>query len=168
MTDLMKPTPSPSTIQPETKPVSEQIYSDLIRQRKLARLIALQAMYEIDSVHHAPGNVVDERLAYESPGDHGAQFLRWLIAGVVKNREQIDALIAKHAPEFPIDQLAIIDRNLLRLGLFELGSKDADTPPKVVINEAVELAKAFGSDSTPRFVNGVLGAALHEVVRKVF
>ena len=168
MTELMKPTPSPSTVQSEAKSGNEQIYSDLIRQRKQARLMALQAMYEIDSVNHPPGNVVDERLAYESPGEQGAQFLRWLVAGVVKNRVQIDALISKHAPEFPIDQLAIIDRNLLRLGLFELGSKEADTPPKVVINEAVELAKSFGSDSTPRFVNGVLGAALHEVVRKVF
>ena len=77
-------------------------------------------------------------------------------------------MIARHAPEFPIDQLALIDRNILRLGLFELGSKSADVPPKVVINEAVELAKLFGGDGTPRFVNGVLGAALNEVFRKVF
>lgn len=168
MTELTKPIASPSAGKSDAKSGAENVYSDLIRQRKQARLMALQALYEIDSVSHAPGVVVDERLAYESPGEQGVQFLRWLIAGVVKNRTELDALISKHAPEFPIDQLAIIDRNLLRLGLFELGSKEADTPPKVVINEAVELAKAFGGDSTPRFVNGVLGAALNEVVRKVF
>lgn len=141
---------------------------DQIRQRKLARTMALQAMYEIDIVGHPPGIVVDERITFENPGEHGVRYLRWLVAGVVKNREALDALIAKHAPEFPIDQLALIDRNILRLGLFELGSKEADSPPKVVINEAVEMAKLFGSDGTSRFINGVLGAALNEVFRKVF
>ena len=146
----------------------ERPQGEQIRQRQLARTIALQAMYEIDSVGHTPGTVVDSRLTVENPGEHGIQYLRWLVAGVVANRVELDALITRHAPEFPIDQLALIDRNILRLGLFELGSKSADVPPKVVINEAVELAKLFGGDGTPRFVNGVLGAALNEVFRKVF
>lgn len=155
-------------VKSEAKSNAESPQSEQIRQRRMARTMALQALYEIDLVGHAPGIVVDERIAYENPGEHGVRYLRWLVAGVVKNRTALDELIAKHAPEFPIDQLALIDRNILRLGLFELGSKEADAPPKVVINEAVELAKLFGSDGTSRFVNGVLGAALNEVFRKVF
>lgn len=142
--------------------------TSVIRQRRSARMIALQALYEIDAVAHAPGVVVDAHLAYDNPGEEGATFLRWLVSGVVHHQQHLDHLIVKYAPEFPIDQLGLIDRNVLRLALFELGSKDADAPPKVVINEAVELSKEFGSDSTPRFVNGVLGAALDEVFRKAF
>ena len=96
------------------------------------------------------------------------RYLRWLVSGVVTNRTDLDRIIAKYAPEWPVDQLAIIDRNVLRLALFEIGCRDADTPPKVVINEAVELAKRFGSDNSPRFVNGVLGSALDEVQQKIF
>lgn len=80
---------------------------------------------------------------------------------------ELDTIIKKYAPDWPVDQLAIIDRNILRLALFEIGCHDSDTPPKVVINEAVELAKTFGGDSSPRFVNGVLGSALDEVFRKL-
>lgn len=157
-----------SQVQMKPQVAVQSTQNDVIRQRQIARNLALQAAYEIDCVGHAPGSVVDERIATEKPGEHTVSYLRWLIAGIVTNREQLDILISKYAPDFPIDQLAIVDRNLLRLGLFELGSKDADTPPKVVINEAVEMAKLFGSDGTARFVNGVLGAALNEVVRKVF
>lgn len=139
-----------------------------IQQRRTARRLALQALFEIDVAGHAPGLVVDERLQQEHPGEHGAAYLRWLVSGVVKNQEELDNLIAHYAPEWPVGQLAVIDRNILRLALFEIGSRDADTPPKVVINEAVELAKAFGSDSSPRFINGVLGSALEEVFRKRF
>ncbi len=141
---------------------------NLIHQRRRARRLAIQALFEIDSAGHAPGFVVDERLAYTNPGEQGAQHLRWLVSGVVRNRSRLDDLIAKYAPEWPVDQLAIIDRNILRLALFEIGSQESDTPPKVVINEAVELAKLFGSDSSPRFVNGVLGSALAEAGRKTF
>lgn len=140
----------------------------LIHQRRRARRLAIQALFEIDSAGHAPGFVVDERLAYTYPGEHGASYLRWLVSGVVRNQPKLDDLIAKYAPEWPVDQLAIIDRNILRLALFEIGSQESDTPPKVVINEAVELAKLFGSDSSPRFVNGVLGSALDEAGRKSF
>ena len=133
-----------------------------IVQRKQARRAALEALFEIDSVSHEPGVVIDERLASQELGSHGAALLRWLVSGVVRNRNELDSLIAKYAPEWPVDQLAIIDRNVLRLALFEIGAADTETPPKVVINEAVELAKLFGSDSSPRFINGVLGAALDE------
>ena len=90
-------------------------------------------------------------------------FLYWLIRGVLSYQADLDRLISRYAPEWPVNQLAIIDRNLLRLSIFELTSPEADAPPKVVINEAVELAKTFGSDSSPRFVNGVLGTALREI-----
>lgn len=150
-----------------------------IRDRQLARRLAVQALFEVDSAGHAPGNVVDARLANPEPDEEGndpnvtvneaaAHFLRFLVAGVISNREAIDRVIAHYAPEWPVDQLAVIDRNVLRLALFELGSHAVQTPPKVVINEAVELAKLFGSDNSPRFVNGVLGSALSEVQRKPF
>ncbi len=140
----------------------------IIQQRRQARRLAVQALFEVDSVGHKPGDVVDERLAHSYPGERGALYLRWLVSGVIRNIEALNGLIVKYAPEWPVDQLAIVDRNILRLALFEIGSKESDTPPKVVINEAVELAKTFGSDSSPRFVNGVLGSALDEVYKKLF
>ena len=143
-------------------------HQQLIQQRRLARKLAVQALFEIDSVGHLPGPVVDERLAYGFPGEQGAEYLRWLVSGVVQHREMLNTLITKYAPEWPVDQLAIIDRNILRLAFFEIGAHDSDTPPKVVINEAVELAKVFGSDSSPRFINGVLGSALDEIRKQEF
>lgn len=143
----------------------EQRRQQHIRQRREARVLALQALYEIDCVNHQPGRVVDGRLAESQIGAHGAQFFRWLVSGVVQYRTQLDQMIQQFAPEWPIEQLAIIDRNILRLALFEIGAKEADAPPKVVINEAVELAKTFGGDSAPRFINGVLGSALGEATR---
>lgn len=143
-------------------------YYELIRQRKLARRSALQALFEIDSVGHEPGRVVDARIADEDLGDHGATYLRWLVSGAVSHWDELNKLIEQYAPEWPVDQLAIVDRNILRSALFEIGAKDTDAPPKVVINEAVELAKSFGGDSSPRFINGVLGAALDETRGKQF
>jgi N utilization substance protein B len=151
----------------------------LIQQRQLARQLAVQALFEIDSVGHQPGDVVDARLANPLPDSLGsdrevvveeaaAGFLRWLVAGVVTNRAELDRIIATYAPEWPVDQLPIIDRNVMRLALFEIGCRESVTPAKVVINEAVELAKRFGGDTSPRFVNGVLGSALDEVQRKLF
>ncbi|NJN81489.1 MAG: transcription antitermination factor NusB [Caldilineaceae bacterium] len=140
----------------------------LINQRRQARRLATQALFEIDSVGHRPGDVIDERLAYSPLDAHGATFLRWLVSGVVRHMDTLNSLIIRFAPEWPVDQLAIIDRNILRLALFEMGSREVDTPSKVVINEAVELAKLFGSDSSPRFVNGVLGSALEHVYQETF
>lgn len=139
-----------------------------IKQRRLARRVAIQALFELDSTDHAAGVVVDERLAAEALDEQGALFLRWLVSGVLRTREPLDVIIAKNAPEWPVDQLAIIDRTIMRMAIFELGAQEADAPPKVVINEAVELAKTFGGDSSPRFINGVLGAALEDVQQKPF
>ncbi len=143
-------------------------HQQLIQERRLARKLAVQALFEIDSVGHLPGSVVDERLTYSYPGEQGALYVRWLVSGVVRHLEVLNAFIVKYAPEWPVDQLAIIDRNILRLAFFEIGAHDSDTPPKVVINEAVELAKVFGSDSSPRFINGVLGSALDEIRKQEF
>ena len=140
-------------------------HQSMIKQRRRARRVAVQALFEIDSVAHEPGHVVDERLATEDLSEVGAAFLRWLVSGVVTNLDDLNGLITHYAPEWPVNQLAIIDRNILRISLFEIGAKEIDTPPKVVINEAVELAKTFGSDSSPRFVNGVLGSALRDIYR---
>ncbi|RIK43522.1 MAG: transcription antitermination factor NusB [Chloroflexi bacterium] len=144
-----------------------------IRERRRARQLALQALFEMDITGHQAGAVIAERLADRGGAEfegfsQGESFLRWLVSGVVKHKTALDALIQKYAPEWPVEQLAVVDRNILRLALFELGCRDADTPPKVVINEAVELGKTFGSDSSPRFVNGVLGSALDEALRKPF
>lgn len=157
--------------QPQAQDLADPQPQLSLRQQQIllrheARMLALQALYEIDCVNHKPGFVVDERLRESQIGDHGAQFLRWLVSGVIRNQVAIDQLIAEYAPEWPVGQLAIIDRNILRLALFEIGAYHGDAPAKVVINEAVELAKAFGSDSTPRFINGVLGSALQTAVQK--
>lgn len=152
----------------ETDPAPRTATRQFIDDRRKARMLALQALYEIDSTGHAPDVVLYERLRVNPPGELGADFLIWLVAGAVSNRERLDALIRRFAPEWPVDQLAPIDRSILRLALYELGASDGTTPPKVTINEAVELAKTFGGDSSPRFVNGVLGAALDEARKQAF
>ncbi len=130
-----------------------------MKQRRIARAVALQALFEIDSVNHPADQVLANRLAEETLNEEGEAFARELVHGVLASRSELDTLITKFAPEWPVEQLAIIDRNVLRLALFELLNL-GDVPVKVAINEAVELAKTYGSDSAPRFVNGVLGAFL--------
>lgn len=132
-------------------------------ERRRARRTALQVLYEVDCTDHRPGVTLDYRQAEEKYAVETLAFLYWLVSGVIRYRADLDALIGRYAPDWPVGKLAIVDRNVLRLSIFELSSPDADAPPKVVINEAVELAKTFGSDSSPRFVNGVLGTALREI-----
>ncbi len=131
-----------------------------MKPRQRARMLALQALFEIDSVNHPPEEVIRRRLQSHPLPPPAAQLMQDLVRGVLEHREELDALIAQHAPEWPVEQLALIDRNILRMAIWELIAPDIDTPVRVVINEAVELAKLFGSDSTPRFVNGVLGAVV--------
>jgi len=180
---MIPATPDKESVTQEQVPAGDKTtgrsHQGQILDRQLARRLAVQALFEIDSVGHLPGDVVDARLANPDPNasgpdpdvavsDTASTFLRFLVAGVVTNRGALDDMIGRYAPEWPVNQLAIIDRNVLRLALFELGCGQLQTPPKVVINEAVELAKRFGSDNSPRFVNGVLGSALDEVQRKPF
>jgi N utilization substance protein B len=101
--------------------------------------------------------VIEQRLEETDLPGPGAEFARELVQGVSTNKEQIDAMIGRYAPEWPVDQISIIDRNVLRISIYEI-IMGQDTPTKVAINEAVELAKQFGSDSSGRFVNGVLGS----------
>ncbi|HIP86896.1 MAG TPA: transcription antitermination factor NusB [Anaerolineales bacterium] len=128
-----------------------------MKARRRARALALQALYEIDSVGHPPDVVLEERLAETPLPEAAAEFSRHLVSGVLRYRSVLDRFIQEHAPEWPVEQMACIDRNILRIALFEF-AVDGSTPVKVAINEAVELAKMFGSDSSSRFVNGVLGA----------
>jgi len=133
-----------------------------MKVRRQARIVALQTLFEVDSVHHPPEQVLRQRLEDSPLPQPGEDFARFLVSGVIEHQEQLDPLIQKYAPQWPLDQMALIDRNILRIALFELlVAKSA--PVKVVINEAVELAKLFGSDNSHRFINGVLGALLdHE------
>ncbi len=128
-----------------------------MKPRTRARSVALQALYEIDLVGHPPALVIEERLAETDLDPKLIEFARQIVLGIVPLIEKLDKFIAQHAPEWPLDQVAIIDRNILRIALWEIAVSN-QTPIKVAINEAVELGKVFGSDSTPRFVNGVLGS----------
>ncbi len=127
------------------------------RERRRARSLALQILYEVDSVGH-PQNQVIARHLEENPtlGAEAGEFVRMMVQGTLGAAAALDRLIAECAPEWPVDQLAVVDRNILRLALWEF-AVSGETPMKVAINEAVELAKRYGSDSAPRFVNGVLG-----------
>ncbi len=128
-----------------------------MKDRTRARGIALQALYELDITNHPVGTVLQERTADAELEEDLLQFFRSIVLGVLPIRTELDRFISDHAPEWPLDQVAVIDRNIIRIALWEFAVAE-DAPLKVAINEAVELAKTYGSDSAPRFVNGVLGA----------
>jgi transcription antitermination protein NusB len=128
-----------------------------MKARTRARGLALQVLYEIDLVNHPPVEVFEARLAEETLSDELAEFARQIVFGILPLRENLDHSIAKYAPEWPLEQIAAIDRNILRIAAWEFAIQK-ETPVKVAINEAVELAKQFGSDSSSRFINGVLGS----------
>ncbi len=128
-----------------------------MKSRTKARSIALQVLYEIDMTGHEPVQALMERLDEEPLDDILADFSRQIVFGVMPLTQKLDDFIAQHAPEWPLDQVAAIDRNIIRIALWEFAVSGC-TPTKVAINEAIELAKYYGSDSTPRFVNGVLGS----------
>lgn len=141
--------------------------------RHLGRIVALQTLYEYEFRTQSSDTSVDideilernlER--YESAIDDKA-FVSELVAGVLKEQGDLDSKIAPIAPDWPIDQIARIDRSVIRIGLYELLHRADVVPPKVAINEAVELAKAFGSDNSSKFVNGVLGTAYRTLVEEV-
>ena len=125
--------------------------------RRKARTLALQALYEIDMVGHDPEVTMGHLLEEERLTEENTVFARDLVRGVTRYRDKLDAHIHRFAPAWPVEQIAVIDRNILRLAIFEI-LLDNRVPVKVAINEAVELAKEFGSDNSPRFINGVLGA----------
>jgi N utilization substance protein B len=140
-----------------------------MKSRTKARSIALQALYEIDITGHAPAPTIEQRLESEPLDTNLADFSRQIVYGVLPIIQKLDDFIAQQAPEWPLDQVAIIDRNILRIALWEFAVAGV-TPIKVAINEAIEMSKIYGSDSTPRFVNGVLGslATRQDEIQKAF
>jgi N utilization substance protein B len=129
----------------------------MVGKRRKARIAALKVLFEVDSVHHPPDEILN-RLLEESPLPDGAgDFARHLVRGVLANRQRLDEIIRKNAPAWPLEQVAAVDRNILRLAIFEIVI-DNMVPMRAAINEAVELAKEFGGEASPKFVNGVLGS----------
>ena len=140
-----------------------------MKPRTRARSLALQVLYEVDIANHPPADIYRLRLEDNPLPDDLSDFARQIIFGVLPLTTILDQIIAKYAPEWPLDQIAAIDRNILRMALWEFAVSH-DTPIKVAINEAVELAKHYGSDSAPRFINGVLGALAdhqHEIQQTI-
>ena len=137
--------------------------------RHLLRSIAMQSLYEWDFSGKKSDltKIVEKNLKEFGPGLEDQSFTWELVTGVVQHFSEIDKIIEKAAPQWPIDQISIVDRNILRIGLFELlfGNKEA-VPPKVAINEAIELAKSFGGENSGKFINGVLGTVYKELNQK--
>jgi len=137
--------------------------------RHLARTIILQSLYEWDFYHRKTDliAIVDRNMAEFGPGIDEPDFVWRIVKGIVEHMPEIDALIARVAPEWPVEQIAIIDRNILRIGLYELLYQNKDeVPPKVAINEAIELAKNYGGQNSSRFANGVLGTVYREITEQ--
>ncbi|MFC1663616.1 transcription antitermination factor NusB [Patescibacteria group bacterium] len=135
--------------------------------RHLSRSIAIQSLYEFDFYGKKPKDlkkIVERNITEFGPGLEDFSFIWQLINGVIEHLSHIDKIIEKAAPEWPIEQITIVDRNVLRMGLYELlYAKKEEVPPKVAINEAIELAKNFGGESSGKFVNGVLGTVFKEL-----
>jgi len=129
----------------------------MARARRRARALAFQALYEIDSAGHKAEEAINHLLTKGGLSEENANFTRELVSGVIRNKEKIDEHIQRFAPAWPIEQIPAVDKNILRLAIFEI-LLDNKVPVKVAINEAVELAKTFGSDNSSKFVNGVLGS----------
>ena len=125
--------------------------------RRKARVVALQTLFEFDLAGHEPERVLAQRLEETPLPPDGEEFARQLVRGVLEHLPAIDEMIQEAAPLWPLEQMAKIDKNILRLAIYEIVF-DTKVPVKAAINEAVELAKMFGSDSSPKFVNGVLGS----------
>ena len=130
--------------------------------RRKTRVIALQTLYEVDTVGHDPVQVLARLMDESGLTPSAREFARDLVDGVVENRGELDRIITEYAPSWPVSQIAAVDRNVLRLAIYEL-MLSREAPPKVAINEAVELARAFGSESSRKFVNGVLGSVAQMV-----
>jgi len=141
--------------------------------RHLGRIIALQTLYEFEFREQCEdpnvtlADVLDRSIERYKDTVDDTDFIKKLVKGVTKMRAELDAILQPIAPEWPIEQIARIDRNILRIAIYELKESKDIVPPKVAINEAVELAKAFGSDNSSKFVNGVLGTAYRTLIEDV-
>lgn len=135
------------------------VSSKRLSSRRKARALALQCLYEADAVGHDLHAILERNLERVALPQEQVDFLQDVVDGAWQRRAEMDALIQRFAPAWPVSQLPVVDRSILRLAIYEL-LYHRGAPPKVAINEAVELAKAFGSESSPRFVNGVLASVL--------
>lgn len=135
--------------------------------RHLSRSVALQSLYEWDFNNKNVQDfdqIIKKNMEEFAPGMEDDSFIHALISGVLKNLPLIDKIIEKSAPEWPLEQITVVDRNVLRLGIYELLFSDRDeVPPKVAINEAIEMAKSYGGESSGKFINGVLGTIYREM-----
>ncbi|MEK9194632.1 MAG: transcription antitermination factor NusB [Patescibacteria group bacterium] len=134
--------------------------------RHLVRTIILQSFYEWDFYNREPdlAQIIERNLKNLGQDIDEPDFLWRLAKGIVEHLPEIDKVIGRAAPEWPINQIALVDRNVLRIGLYELLYADkAEVPPKVAINEAIEIAKNYGGENSPRFINGVLGTIYREM-----
>jgi N utilization substance protein B len=150
-----------SSLFPEESDIfqSEQVMAGI---RRKARIAALQALYEIDCTKHKMEETSARLQAEKTLTQATLSFAEELVKGVLQHKSELDAVIKKLAPAFPLEQMSIVDRNILRLAIFEILFSDKTPPVKVAINEAIELAKTFGSESSSRLVNGVLGVVVSE------
>lgn len=135
--------------------------------RHLSRSVAMQSLYEWDfrgRKEEMLPEIIERNITEFAAGMEDTTFIRDLVNGVIERIDDLDKIMEKAAPQWPLDQIAIVDRNVLRLGLYELlfGKRD-EVPPKVAINEAIELAKSFGGESSGKFINGVLGTVYREI-----
>lgn len=128
-----------------------------MKSRTKSRDLALKVLYEIDQTDHLQGTVLDQRCQELNLENELIDFAQQIVSGVVEHSTQLDKFIAQYAPDWPLDQVAVIDRNILRIALWEVAIYKK-TPLKVGINEAIELAKIYGSDNSSKFINGVLGS----------
>jgi N utilization substance protein B len=153
---------------PGFEPDDEQIdrvvveHNPAATDRSVARRLALQVLYESDSAGHSVSVIMASHLDQQQLEKRTASFLRRLVNGVITHRQQLDQIIQHYAPEWPLQQVAIVDRNILRIAIFEIATQ-LRTPLSVAIDEAVELADIFGAEGAPRFVNGVLGSLANDV-----
>lgn len=136
--------------------------------RHLLRTIAMQCLYEWDFCGQKKEKIrkiIEHNLKEFAPGVADFNFITRLVSGVLQNQEKIDKIIEEYAPEWPLEQITTVDRNVLRIGIYEL-KLDKEIPPKVAINEAIELGKTFGGPSSGKFINGVLGSIYRRMIEK--
>lgn len=149
-------------------PEADTITSEVMRpelgaaDRSIARRASLQILYELDTTDHEMRSVLEVHLAERPEAYAVRRIIRRIVSGVIANRGAIDAILQQYAPEFPVDQVAVVDRNILRMAIYEHLLQTRETPIAVIINEAVQLARLFGADQSHSFVHGVLGALTSE------
>jgi len=134
-----------------------------VNKRRKARISAIQLLYELDCTQHSLESGLAHMVSEKRISEENSIFVENITKGVLDNKNQIDGIIRRFASAFPVEQMAVIDRNILRIAIYEILFND-NTPFKVAIDEAVELSKLFGSNVSPRLINGVLGSVVDEFV----